>query len=848
MIRFLQFRNRQSKQTGIFGILKAGAGFWAFVFLVLTAVFVMKANPFQSETVAPTDILMRLDGWQSVAKELGYKNKVEHWERSDILDGMYPIRETLKKELQQGRFPKWNLNANHPIIHNWVSILFHPKLLLFLSIKNTPLGIYLGGLAHLILMGFGMFLFMRMFVSVPGALFGGLVYMLAGFNTAWFFAVTTGIWIPWAFWVTAKYLKTGDMRWCLGITISSLFLIYSRFFAVAGWTYYALSIMVFSWNIVFYTQKREFLVKLFLPYLFILLAFIIASPLFMPIFDHLSRTDLSYRYHPGPLPLKYLGLLVDPHFINKKGFSAELTVYTGLLSLIFSGISIFSAVKKEKYSRYILFFGFFLLSLTIAILFGAFKTEWVRMIPLFGFNMWSRLFSIIGFAIAILAAIGFDWFYQLLRRTFKIHMAVVVIVLLLFMRYQIIEQKKMFNDFNAVTKFSWYFPETESIRHVKQHIQPLQSVITDQSYLFPGTLGTYGITEWFRHGTFTVEEKKLISTLIKKPWSSPFTVRFPGSSIDFMSPLVSAFGTKYILMSKNHLNSLYNDAHFYATPIKASRSSKPLPGNRLIQYLEIENEFPIAISLKLANSNPSISTDLRVVVKNTQRNEIVEKIIINKEHLIDNSFARIDFTNPLPNGRYSIELEYVNETKHKLSVWTTRSKKTRSSYLEINGRKTKRSMIYLLHNTISNHSYKKFYKINKFEPKIVLLENLNAPDGAYFVSSLTDPPSKIVTQGVRGKALSDSDIIAESTLRKKGWLVIPMKFYHGWNVYIQDSKVPIEKYLGVFPAVEINDKTSSIRYRYEPRKTEIFRYISYVAISVFVIVSYLVLRIYKAKK
>jgi hypothetical protein len=539
---------------------------------------------------------------------------------------------------------------------------------------------------------------MRIFVRFPGAFFGGMVYMTAGFNTAWFFVLITGIWIPWIFWATTRYLEEESIFWGLAITISSLFLIHSNFYAVAGWAFYALSIYIIFWNLFFFKSWVVFIKNNIYPICFIALAFLIAFSSFVPVFDQLSRTDLSSRFSTGPLNPRYINLLLDPFYLRL--LKAEYTVYTGIISLWIAGMGMIVFLFKNKRKQHFIFgYSLILLILTLSILFGVFKTEWIKLIPLFSFNPWNRLFSIIGFLIALLAALGFDQVYQLLKDKLKLNSVLLVLLILLVFRAQLLDQKQLFKSFNATVKSSWFYPETETLKHVKNSIQPLQTVIAGGAYFTGGTLGVYDIPEWFAHSTFTNAEIKLINQLLNGGWASTYLPNVVGSKINYSSPLMNAFGVKYILLHIPPPESVLNDIAF-----------------------------------------------------------------------------------------------------------------------------------------------KKQYSVKKLEEKITLIENREVPSGAYFIEDLNLPPSHIISSNVLATAESDTRLHVESTLNRSGWLVIPFKSFPGWYAVSGSKRLPLKKYLGVFPAVKVSNQTEEVDFIYSPKTHMWGTVISYLGLTVFFLIAFIGVR------
>ena len=167
----------------------------AFLVILFLSVYALNANPLAGQTVAPFDRLLQFPGWFSIQSD----RKAVHLERSDILDSQLPTWITLKDEIRKGESPLWYPNGagGQPISLE----LCNPAFLLFLAVKDNGLAYYLVSLAKLVISGFGAFLLLRIFLRWLPSVWGGIVFMLCGFNAAWFFweQVGTAMWIPWAF-------------------------------------------------------------------------------------------------------------------------------------------------------------------------------------------------------------------------------------------------------------------------------------------------------------------------------------------------------------------------------------------------------------------------------------------------------------------------------------------------------------------------------------------------------------------------------------------------------------------------------------------------------------------------
>jgi len=117
---------------------------------------------------------------------------------------------------------------------------------------------------------------------------------------------------------------------------------------------------------------------------------------------------------------------------------------------------------------------------------------------------------------------------------------------------------------------------------------------------------------------------------------------------------------------------------------------------------------------------------------------------------------------------------------------------------------------------------------------ISILENKNAPPGAYLIS-----------ETMLGKPFDSSNIITEeitiekftNTYRKylvenekQGLLVVPLRVYPGWNAYVNGEQTPIIPYLKMLSAVEIENNPSVVEFKYEPQSYYVGGILSVLAI------------------
>ncbi|MEJ2528525.1 MAG: hypothetical protein P8Z39_00185 [Gammaproteobacteria bacterium] len=180
-----------------------------YFILIAISVFIMGANPFKGETVAPTDILANQAGWQNLALDV----PLRHPARTDILDARLSRWIQAKESIRKGEIPLWNPNPiNGTPGIQWLSAsIFTPAFGVFLSIDENATGYYFALLTNLVIACIGSYLFlMALTGDRSSALFGAVVFAFCGFHAAWFYwaHVMTSIWIPWLLFLTLRYLQT----------------------------------------------------------------------------------------------------------------------------------------------------------------------------------------------------------------------------------------------------------------------------------------------------------------------------------------------------------------------------------------------------------------------------------------------------------------------------------------------------------------------------------------------------------------------------------------------------------------------------------------------------------------
>jgi hypothetical protein len=815
--------------SGKLAFFKRHEVFSAFLVFICLAAYAMGANPFSGETVAPFDRLLQFQGWSAIP---GDRTAV-HAERSDILDSQLPAWITLKEQIRRGETPLWYPNGagGQPISLE----LCNPAFLLFVLVKDNALAYYLTGLAKLIISGFGCFLLLRVFLRWVPSIWGGIVFMLCGFNAAWFFweHLTTAMWIPWLLWGTVMYLETEDKRWLPVVTIISLMLIFGGFPPVAAFGFYSLGIIVFAWNLSSllsgYRRRpshdaglKHFFIRTVLPFLAAGLAFPMAAITLVPFRDAMSAINLGYRTGGGT---HFRGLYdLSLFFSYEAPPEVERTAYVGIAVLLLAMVGIFSAVRSaDRNLRRFAFINVFLFVSSASIAFGLLPHGLIRALPVFDSNPWGRTVIVAILALSVLSAAGLDFFASKFRESAVERTRVTPVLaggllaaaLIGLFVFQFYSQKRLFNGFNAVVPSAWFYPATPSIAYVKERLRPLQSVIADaSSYWFAGTLGAYGIPEWFAHSFRTDKEKQVLGELAHNRSKSQTTMVIDGKSIHFDSPLMDKLAIKYLLVSRD-----VGNRRLLELPELSREEVPPLPHNSWRQHIHIPKDIDagaIGLSFGTYGAEHAPAHVRMTLYRDTDEKYLLEAYLDRRE-ITEKEWAFF----PLPDrtvlnkGGYYLEVSLPGYSgPGSLTAWATKAPVNTGSFLEINGIKTALSLIWKIGYFEDMALAAEKWNMISLENDIIIYDNRQVTNSAYFVKNLT--PSAVADfSGLDVKQVSVDRIEIHNSQRAAGWIVLPMRLHPSWKALVDNRPVGYDTYLDMLPAIPVRGP-AHVTFRFEP--------------------------------
>lgn len=173
----------------------------------------------------------------------------------DCLQSYYPRRVFARQALLEGRLPLWDPGSfcGQPFLANFQSGVFYPLNLLLLPFSpEHALGLYVW--MHLLLAGFGMYLFLQsLSLSRRAALIGALLFAVNGAlaaRTGQSTMLATPAWIPMILYLTGRCLKGGGVAM---LAVAWACMILSGFPPILVWGF-ALAI---AWAVWSYLPERR---------------------------------------------------------------------------------------------------------------------------------------------------------------------------------------------------------------------------------------------------------------------------------------------------------------------------------------------------------------------------------------------------------------------------------------------------------------------------------------------------------------------------------------------------------------------------------------------------------------
>jgi hypothetical protein len=800
-------------------------------FFLAVAYVAFGANVFAGDVVAPMDLLSRFSGYT----ENGTPRPLVNVEMGDVLDSVLPIFRYAKRELSRGQLPLWNpLPAGGepglPLVFNG---LVSPRFFFFLLLPDG-LGYTLGLIVQLALAGLGTHLLCRPGTGILPAAFAGVTFMLSGFNSSWtqWSQVSTSIWIPWMLWALGRLDRDASRRRVATLAAIVALLLFGGFPSVAGYGFYfagTLGLILFASRLRRLGARPavEFGAAAFSA---VGLGVLLTAVQLVPSLYYLREFDLGARaLHATGLPADALRALVDPDSIETQW--TERTAYVGILPLVLSGIAlVLLAIRKSQRAQPPLLSPMVWLGLLGFALCATYSTpasvaSLLYRLPVLNFNPSGRMSSVMALAFAVLSGVATEALLTLSRPCLRRHVgasfsriapAVAIAGLI---AVQVRDEGRTLPRHNAHAGKAWFFPVHPTVRYVLDHLGPDQSVlaVTD-AYMLPGTLGSYGIPEWFGHAFRRPAERVALERVVREPWAPGTSARVAFDHIALQEPVLDRLGIRFILLA-----SAANPLEHLRTPILAQpRADTPVPLEEAAEELTVGQTFTVreaatacAVRLRFGTYRAAhAGADVHLLL--TGPNGVSAAATLPAAEITDNAWA--EFALPrlsLSPGDYSLRLGLLGDLPARVAVWSSRLDGSFPDGARLASHATAPGdLTFELYGCDPDRAGG--FRIAHSNEHLLVLENTEATSGAFLVAKDAPADAALAPGTVRLLDYTASERRYEVNTPTAALLVRAARFWPGFRATVDGTPARVSSYASLFQATPVPAGTHVVNIRYFP--------------------------------
>jgi hypothetical protein len=426
------------------------AAWWVGAVIVAAIVISIGTPLFGIRVFHASDVLTLFSPWRD---SYPVEVKAVNSQITDTVDGVVPMREELRRRLGDGDFPLWNPypNGGTPLAAVPDIGSLNPMNLPYLLLPIWYAPAFAKLLEMAVAVGF-MFLFLRRLgLGKPASLVGGLIYAFSAFQVVWtnWPQPQVGSMFPALFWAGERYLQERTLRSAVPISVVVAALLFAGFPAIVGYAIIALGVYVVARLLIGERSLRDRARPLLIVGAAIALGIGITAIQLLPFAQQVRRTELKHResVRGDHLPLRTIvtfaipdafGSPVDRVYYGRPNY-VEAESFIGATALVLIGVAALgrkgrrsnepaedggepptgehvdqgspgsddatgpSTVPGAMSGLWVIAAGAIVLIYVGGPLLSIFQR-----LPFLGLNSIGRMRSILGLALAALAAIGFE--------------------------------------------------------------------------------------------------------------------------------------------------------------------------------------------------------------------------------------------------------------------------------------------------------------------------------------------------------------------------------------------------------------------------------------------------------
>ena len=391
----------------------------AAVLLLLVVIFFWRVT-ILGEAFVSTAMYFHWHPWKSVAPP---DQRLENPWVSDRADGLYPAYSAVWRMLREGTLPLWDpyVTSGRPlaaVLHR--GMLYPLEIILWLLPLNFAFGLH--HIVEFFIAGFFMYLFLReVGVGKAGAAVGGIAFTYNSFHVVWWKAAYPSAVAPLMFWLAERLIRRKSLATTCLLALSIAAVIAGGFFTVSAYCLYAVGVyflMRVAQELKSSRQWRPALRQVVLFGVAVGLGLLVLAPGIMAEFEFWSSNSyVSRRIDSGfgqiNLPLTSVIRIFSPFYYGDPlgdtfyGNFPETAGYLGILPWLLAMIGL---LFQEKKGITLYFAGLAIIS--YGMIFGAPFNTIIGRLPVMNAGSPTRMFSSGAFAIAGLAALGFDFLHR----------------------------------------------------------------------------------------------------------------------------------------------------------------------------------------------------------------------------------------------------------------------------------------------------------------------------------------------------------------------------------------------------------------------------------------------------